>query len=467
MENSINLNIESSGITGKEIMSYSNKVKKIHEELNQCVEKHKDYVGWLNWPEMYDKKEYEKIKKIVTKINKDSDVLIVIGIGGSYLGPRAVIESLTNSMKKKNKVEVIYVGNNLSSNYINEIIDYVSDKNISLNVISKSGKTTEPALAFRIFRNLMENKYGVDEARKRIYVTTTKRKGALYKIAMQEKYVKLAIPDDIGGRYSVFTAVGLLPIAVAGLDIDKLMDGARFAMKKYDNENVKNNDCYKYAVARNILYEREKNIELLVTYEPKLSYFIEWWKQLYGESEGKNYSGIFPTGAIYTTDLHSLGQYVQEGRKNLFETVLNIKNVDSDIVIGYDEENLDELNYIAGKTVSYVNKMAMEGTIKAHVEGDVPNIVIDITSLNEFSIGQLMYFFEKACAVSAKLLGVNPFDQPGVEKYKENASREEYEEAAVEISKEIIEMGKEVGAGFYFMTPFNRVSLVKSILEYV
>ncbi len=420
MENNIKLNLDCSGITDREIMSYSDKIKKIHKELNECAEKDKDFVGWLNWPELYDQKEYQKIKKIAKKINNDSNILIVIGIGGSYLGARAVIESLTNSIKKEGKVEIIYVGNNLSSSYINEVIDYVSDKDISINVISKSGKTTEPAIAFRIFRSLLENKYGVDEARKRIYVTTTKRKGALYKIAMQEKYVKLSIPENIGGRYSVLTAVGLLPIAVAGLDIDKLMDGARFAMKKYNDDNVKTNDCYKYAIARNILYDKEKNIELLATYEPKLGYFIEWWKQLYGESEGKNYSGIFPTGVTYTTDLHSLGQYVQEGRRNLFETVLNIKNVESDIVIGYDEENLDELNYIAGKTVSYVCKMAMKGTIKAHVEGDVPNIVLDIKALNEYSIGQLIYFFEKACAVSGKILGVNPFDQPGVEKYKEN-----------------------------------------------
>ena len=420
MENNIKLNLDCSGITDREIMSYSDKIKKIHKELNECAEKDKDFVGWLNWSELYDQKEYQKIKKIAKKVNNDSNVLIVIGIGGSYLGARAVIESLTNSIKKEGKVEIIYVGNNLSSSYINEVIDYVSNKDISINVISKSGKTTEPAIAFRIFRSLLENKYGVDEARKRIYVTTTKRKGALYKIAMQEKYVKLSIPENIGGRYSVLTAVGLLPIAVAGLDIDKLMDGTRFAMKKYNDDNVKTNDCYKYAIARNILYDKEKNIELLATYEPKLGYFIEWWKQLYGESEGKNYSGIFPTGVTYTTDLHSLGQYVQEGRRNLFETVLNIKNVESDIVIGYDEENLDELNYIAGKTVSYVCKMAMKGTIKAHVEGDVPNIVLDIKALNEYSIGQLIYFFEKACAVSGKILGVNPFDQPGVEKYKKN-----------------------------------------------
>ncbi|MBP3503343.1 MAG: glucose-6-phosphate isomerase [Clostridia bacterium] len=401
-------------------MTYSEKVKKIHKDLNNKVDDKKYFTGWINWPEEYDKKEFEKIKKIANKVKKDSDVLIVIGIGGSYLGARAVIESLKYVTNKENSVEIIYVGNNLSANYINEIIDYVSDKEISINVISKSGKTTEPAIAFRIFRNLMENKYGIDGARKRIFVTTTKRKGALYKIAVQEKYVKLYIPENIGGRYSVLTSVGLLPMAVAGINIEDIMSGAKFAQEKYSDDNLKYNDCYKYAVARNILYERDKTIEIMGTYEPNLFYLIEWWKQLYGESEGKNYSGIFPSGAIYTTDLHSLGQYVQEGRRNIFETILNIKNTDSDIIINYDEENLDELNYIAGKTITYVKNKAMLGTIQAHVDGDVPNIIIDIDKINEFTIGHLLYFFEKACAMSGNLLGINPFDQPGVEKYKEN-----------------------------------------------
>ena len=418
MENNIKLNLEHSEISNHEIMTYSEKVKKIHKELNNSIEDKKYFTGWINWPETYDKNEYEKIKKIATKVKKDSDVFIVIGIGGSYLGARAVIEALKYCSEKT--VEIIYVGNNLSSNYINEIIDYVSDKEISINVISKSGKTTEPAIALRIFRNLMENKYGIDGARKRIFVTTTKRKGALYKIATQEKYVKLSIPENIGGRYSVLTSVGLLPMAVAGINIDKIMSGAKFAQEKYSDDNLKYNDCYKYAVARNILYERDKNIEIMGTYEPNLFYLLEWWKQLYGESEGKNYSGIFPSGAIYTTDLHSLGQYIQEGRRNIFETILNIKSTDSDIIINYDEENLDELNYIAGKTVSYVKNKAMLGTIQAHVDGDVPNIVIDIEKIDEFTIGHLLYFFEKACAMSGNLLGINPFDQPGVEKYKEN-----------------------------------------------
>lgn len=419
MESNIKLNFENAGISSHEIITYSEKVKEIHKKLYKDADDKKEFKGWINLPELYDNKEYEKIKKIANKIKNDSQVLIVIGIGGSYLGARAVIQSLTNNFRKTN-VEVLYVGNSLSSDYINDLIDYISNREISINVISKSGKTTEPAIAFRIFREFMENKYGVEEARKRIFVTTTKRKGALYKIAMQEKYVKLSIPENIGGRYSVLTAVGLLPIAVAGLDIDKIMYGAKFAMNKYSDEDLRYNECYKYAVMRNILYKKEKNIELLISYEPKLQYFIEWWKQLFGESEGKKYEGIFPTGAIYTTDLHSLGQYVQEGRRNLFETVLNIKNTELDIIINYDNENIDELNYVAGKSISYVAKKAMEATIKAHSDEDVPNIVIDIEKLDEKTIGHLIYFFEKACAMSAELLGVNPFDQPGVEKYKKN-----------------------------------------------
>ena len=416
MESVIKLNLDNAGITNRDIAKYTNKVEKIHNQLYKNVENQKDYVGWIEWPEEYDQKEYDKIKKIAHKIQNDSDVLIVIGIGGSYLGARAVIDALG----KKSKVEIVYVGNNLSANYMNKIIDYVSDKDISINVISKSGKTTEPAIAFRIFRNLMENKYGVDQARKRIFVTTTKRKGALYKIALQEKYARLSIPENIGGRYSVLTAVGLLPMAVAGVDIDSVMDGAKFARKKYSNPDLKYNDCYKYAVARNILYAKEKTIEIMGTYEPSLFYFTEWWKQLYGESEGKNHSGIFPAAVTYTTDLHSLGQYVQEGRRDLFETIINIKNSDSDIIINYDNENLDELNYLAGKSVSYVNQKAMEATVQAHVDGGVPNIILNLDYLDEYSIGSLIYFFEKACAISGNILGVNPFNQPGVEKYKEN-----------------------------------------------
>ena len=416
----ISVNFKYSGISDHEIDTYSEKVKKIHKELNKSVSDKNNFTGWIDWPINYDKKEYEKIKKIANKIKSDSDVLVVIGIGGSYLGARAIIEALSNKYDRNGNPEIIYVGNNLNPNYINEIIDYISNKNISINVISKSGKTTEPAIAFRIFRNLLENKYGVNEARKRIFVTTTKRKGALYKIAMQEKYVKLSIPENIGGRYSVLTAVGLLPIAVAGINIDNIMAGAKMGAEIYNNDNLKKNDCYRYAVIRNIMYQNEKNIELLASYEPKLVYFSEWWKQLFGESEGKDHKGIFPSSVVYTTDLHSLGQYVQEGRRNLFETVINIENPNSDIIIGYDDENLDELNYIAGKKLSYVNQKALEATVLAHVDGDVPNIIFNIDYLDEITIGQMIYFFEKACAISGMLLEVNPFDQPGVEKYKTN-----------------------------------------------
>lgn len=416
----IKMNFKYSGISDHEIDTYSEKVKRIHKELNKSVDDKNNFTGWIDWPINYDKKEYDKIKKIANKIKSDSDVLVVIGIGGSYLGARAIIEALSNKYDRNGNPEIIYVGNNLNPNYINEIIDYISNKDISINVISKSGKTTEPAIAFRIFRNLLEDKYGVNEARKRIFVTTTKRKGALYKIAMQEKYVKLSIPENIGGRYSVLTAVGLLPIAVAGINIDNIMAGAKIGAEIYNNDNLKKNDCYKYAVIRKIMYQNEKNIELLASYEPKLVYFSEWWKQLFGESEGKNHKGIFPSSVVYTTDLHSLGQYVQEGRRNLFETVINIENPNSDIVIGYDEENLDELNYIAGKKLSYVNKKALEATVLAHVDGDVPNIIFNIDYLDEITVGQMIYFFEKACAISGMLLEVNPFDQPGVEKYKMN-----------------------------------------------
>ena len=322
--------------------------------------------------------------------------------------------------KQRRYPQILYVGNNLSPNYINELIEYIGDKDFSVNVISKSGTTTEPAIAFRIFREILENKYGIDEARSRIYVTTDKERGALKTLADNEGYEKFVIPDNVGGRYSVLTAVGLLPIATAGIDIDKLMQGARNAQERYDDSNLKYNECYKYAVARNILYKLYKNTEILVNYEPKMHYFTEWWKQLYGESEGKDQKGIFPAGVDFTTDLHSMGQYIQEGRRNLFETVISIENPKSDITINSDEDNLDGLNYLAGKTLDYVNKKAMEGTVEAHVSGDVPNIMLSIENLDEENIGELIYFFEKACAMSGMILGVNPFNQPGVEEYKKN-----------------------------------------------
>ena len=422
----IKINFKNTGISQRNILAYKEKVENIHKDLNRRAELENDFVGWLHLPTNYDKKEFARIKKAAKKIKKESDILVVIGIGGSYLGARAVIESLTSTFnnmltaKERKYPQILFAGNNLSSNYINELIEYIGDKDFSVNVISKSGTTTEPAIAFRIFREILENKYGIDEARSRIYVTTDKKKGALKTLADSEGYEEFVIPDNIGGRFSVLTAVGLLPIATAGIDIDKLMEGAKNAQERFDDPNLKYNICYQYAVVRNILYKLCKTTEILVNYEPKMHYFTEWWKQLYGESEGKDEKGIFPAGALFTTDLHSMGQYIQDGRRTLFETVIRIKEPNSDIKINSDDDNLDGLNYLAGKGLDYVNKKAMEGTIEAHVSGDVPNIVIEIEKLDEESIGELIYFFEKACAISGNILGVNPFNQPGVEKYKTN-----------------------------------------------
>ena len=422
----VKLNAKYTGISEKEMMTYADKVATIHDELHKKAKDKKEFLGWLEWPTNYDKKEVEKIKKAAQKIQEDSEILLVIGIGGSYLGARAVIEALTHTFynylpKEQRKTpQILYVGNNLNPNYLNDLIELIGNRDLSINVISKSGTTTEPAIAFRIFRELLENKYGLKEAKKRIYVTTDKKQGALKQIANEEKYTTFVIPDNIGGRYSVLTPVGLLPIAVAGIDIDKLLEGAKFAQEKYLDQNLKYNSCYQYAVIRNILYSQDKNIEILVSYEPRLHYMIEWWKQLFGESEGKEGKGIYPTGAEITTDLHSLGQYIQQGRRNLIETVIDIKQSESDMEIRQDEDNLDELNYLVGKGLDYVNKKAMEATIQAHVEGGVPNFIVTMDQLNEFNLGHLIYFFELACAVSGKLLGVNPFDQPGVEKYKKN-----------------------------------------------
>ena len=397
--------------------------------MDKLANNEKDVLGWLELPTNYDKKEFARIKKASKKIKNDTDVLIVIGIGGSYLGARAVIESLTNTFynmmsdEKRKTPRIMSAGNNLSPNYLNDLLEFIEDKDISINVISKSGTTTEPAIAFRIFREVLETKYGVEEARKRIYVTTDKKKGALKGLADEEEYETFVIPDNVGGRFSVLTAVGLLPIAAAGINIDKLMQGAKEAQDKYSDGNLKYNSCYKYAVIRNILYNSKKTTEILVNYEPKLQYFTEWWKQLYGESEGKDGKGIFPAGVNFTTDLHSMGQYIQEGRRNLFETVINIEKPASNIKINMDNDNVDGLNYLAGKTLDYVNKKAMEGTVLAHVTGNVPNIMLSMEKLSPENIGHLIYFFEKACAMSGYILGVNPFNQPGVEEYKKNMFR--------------------------------------------
>ena len=425
----LRLDLTHTGVIEKSIMEYKSQVTKIHKELHTKANDENEFVGWLELPTNYDKKEFDRIKKVAKKVKKDSDFFVVIGIGGSYLGARAVIESLTHTFynmlpqEKQKNPRVLYVGNNLNPNYVNDLIDLIGDKDLSINVISKSGTTTEPAIAFRIFREFLETKYGIEEARSRIYVTTDKERGALKTLADEEGYEEFVIPDNVGGRYSVLTAVGLLPIAVAGINIDKLMNGAKIAQDRYSDSNLKYNECYKYAVVRNILYKLYKNTEILVNYEPKLHYFTEWWKQLYGESEGKEQKGIFPAGVEFTTDLHSMGQYIQEGRRNLFETVINIEKSKSDIKMKGDEDNLDGLNYLKGKTLDYINKKAMEATVEAHVSGDVPNIILNVEKLDEEAMGELIYFFELACAMSGKILGVDPFNQPGVEAYKKNMFR--------------------------------------------
>jgi glucose-6-phosphate isomerase len=397
-------------------------VKVAHDMLHEKKGPGSDFLGWVDLPINYDKDEFSRIKKATERIQNQSDALVVIGIGGSYLGARAAIEALSHSFHNQinDKTQVYFAGQNISSTYVSHLLELLEGKDISINVISKSGTTTEPALAFRIFRSYMERKYGKEEARKRIYVTTDQAKGALKKLADEEGYETFVIPDDVGGRYSVLTAVGLLPIAVAGLNIDRMMEGAGAAYQKYNNSDLLTNECYQYAVVRNALYNKGKDIELLVNYEPSLHYVSEWWKQLFGESEGKDQKGLFPASVDFTTDLHSMGQYVQEGRRNLIETVLQVKKPRIELTIQEDPQNIDGLNFLAGKTMDEVNKKAFQGTVLAHVDGGVPNLVVELDELNEYTFGEMVYFFEKACGISGHLLGVNPFDQPGVEAYKKN-----------------------------------------------
>ena len=425
----VKFNFENSSINERMIYEMESVVSENHKKLHDNPNIETDFRGWIDLPENYNKAEFERIKKAANKIQSDSDVLVVIGIGGSYLGARAVIEAVTNCFnnmlpaKKRKMPMIVYAGNNLSSNYLTDLLNLIGERDISINVISKSGTTTEPAIAFRVLREAIETKYGVEEAKKRIYVTTDKKRGALKGLADQEGYETFVIPDNVGGRFSVLTAVGLLPIATAGVDIDKLMQGARDARAKYMDPSVKFNDCYKYAVVRNLIYNSGKKVEVLANYEPQLHYMTEWWKQLYGESEGKDGKGIFPAGVDLTTDLHSMGQYIQDGERILMETVLAVEEPNSDIIVKEDAENTDGLNYLAGKGLDYINKKAMEGTIEAHVTGNVPNMKITIDKLDEENLGHLIYFFEKACAMSGLILGVNPFNQPGVEEYKSNMFR--------------------------------------------
>lgn len=410
-------------ISGKEYEAMAPYVKTAHEMLHAGTGLGNDFIGWLHLPTDYDKEEFARIKAAAEKIKKNTDVFVVIGIGGSYLGARAAIEFIKSpnyNALAKDVPQVYFTGNSISSNALSELIEICEGKDVSINMISKSGTTTEPAIAFRVFRELLEKKYGKEGARERIFCTTDKARGTLKELATKEGYETFVVPDDVGGRFSVLTAVGLLPIAVAGADIDALMAGAAKAESDFDNSDLMTNDCYKYAALRNILYRKGKSTEILVSYEPAFALMNEWFKQLYGESEGKDNKGLFPASVIFSTDLHSMGQYIQDGRRNLFETVVLFNKCKREITLGTDPENVDGLNFLSGETMDFVNKKAFEGTVLAHTDGGVPNIVLNVEEMTETELGYLIYFFEKACAISGYLLGVNPFDQPGVESYKKN-----------------------------------------------
>ena len=404
-----------------EIFSMQEEVTKIHDLLHSKKGNGNDFTGWLDLPNNYNKEELNKIKLAAQKIQKTSDILVVIGIGGSYLGAKAAINMLSDYFPSSSKkTEILFAGTSFSSTYLSELLNYLKDKDFSVNVISKSGTTTEPAIAFRFLKELLEEKYGKEGAKERIFATTDKSRGALKSLSDNEGYETFVIPDDVGGRYSVLTAVGMLPVAVSGADIDKIIEGAKAAYNDFLDPDIKNNDCYKYAVCRNLLYRKGKTIEIIANYEPSLITFSEWWKQLYGESEGKEQKGIFPAFATFSTDLHAIGQYIQDGLRNLFETVLNVESPKKDLVLREDEDNLDNLNYLAGKSINDINHKAFLGALLAHNDGGVPNIIINIPELSEYYFGYMVYLFEKACAISGYILGVNPFDQPGVEAYKKN-----------------------------------------------
>lgn len=422
-------------------------VKAAHKLLHEKTGAGNEFTGWLNLPTDYNKQEFERIKEAAKKIRSDSDILILIGIGGSYLGARAAIEFLKSSnynLLEKNSPKIFFVGNSISPSYLNEILEISKGKRISINVISKSGTTTEPAIAFRIFKEFLEKQVGKEEAKKRIYCTTDEKKGTLLELSKKEGYQTFVIPNNIGGRYSVLTAVGLLPIAVCGADIDKLIKGAQAAKDNFKNENLTQNDCYKYAAIRNILYRKGKDIEILESYEPRFSMLKEWFKQLFGESEGKDQKGILPTSLIFSTDLHSMGQYIQSGKRNIFETVLLTKEPINDIKIKNDPNNFDGLNFLVNKNMSEINNKAALGTILAHYDGDVPNIILNIDRVDEENLGYLIYFFEKACAISGYLMGVNPFNQPGVEDYKKNMfallNKPGYEEENKKINQRLLSL---------------------------
>ena len=407
-------------ITYDELLKTLPKVEEAHKTLINKSGAGNDFLGWVDWPLNYDKEEYDRIKKAAEKIRKDSEVLVVIGIGGSYLGAKAVIEAMKEYFTTEKQVEIIFAGHTLSSTYTAQLLKYLENKEFSINVISKSGTTTEPAVAFRVFKELLIKKYGEKEAASRIYATTDKAKGALRVLSTNEGYETFIVPDDIGGRYSWFTAVGLLPIAAAGINIDDLMKGATLAREDAINKPFEENSALVYAACRNALYNKGLDVEILVSYEPKLSYISEWWKQLYGESEGKDGKGVFPASLVYSTDLHSMGQYVQEGKRIMFETVLNVENPEENIILKKEAVDLDQLNYLEGKDLDSVNKMAMQGTILAHVDGGVPNLVLSIEKITAENIGYLLYFYMFSCGVCCYMTDVNPFNQPGVESYKKN-----------------------------------------------
>lgn len=413
-------------VTKEELLSMKDAVANAHKTLTEKTGEGNDFLGWLDLPVDFDKEEFARIKKSAEKIKNDSDILIVIGIGGSYLGAKAAIDMLSNhfynllSKEDRKTPQILFAGNSISGSYLSQLTEYIKDKDFSINVISKSGTTTEPAVAFRVLKDMLEKKYGKDGAKGRIYATTDKAKGALKNLSDSEGYETFVVPDDVGGRFSVLTAVGLLPIAVCGADIDKLMEGASVARELYKDCNLEENPCYLYAAIRNILLQKGYSTEIMVNYEPRLHYFAEWWKQLYGESEGKDGKGIFPAAVDFSTDLHSMGQYIQDGRRVLFETVLNVENAGDDVTIYETDDNIDGLNFLAGKPMSFVNNKAFLGTVLAHNDGGVPNLILNIPELNEFYLGELIYFFEKACGISGYMLGVNPFNQPGVEAYKKN-----------------------------------------------
>ena len=427
-------------ISSHEYENIAPQVRTAHEVLHSGKGPGGEFTGWVNLPTEYDKEEFARIKAAAKRIQENSDVFIVIGIGGSYLGARAAIEFLKSDYYNdlpKDTPNIYYTGNSISSTALSELVSICEGKDVSINMISKSGTTTEPAIAFRVFRELLEKKYGKEGAKERIYCTTDRQKGTLKQLADKEGYETFVVPDDVGGRFSVLTAVGLLPIAVSGADIDALMAGAAKAAQLYSEPDLTKNDCYRYAAIRNIRYRKGTSTEVLVSYEPRYTMMNEWWKQLFGESEGKDHKGLFPASVVFSTDLHSMGQYLQDGRRSLFETVVLIDKPQHEITLGNDPTDVDGLNYLEGRTMAFVNEKAFQGTVLAHNDGGVPNVVIHAADFSEDTLGQIIYFFEKACAISGYMLGVNPFDQPGVESYKKNMfallGKPGYEELSAEL----------------------------------